>query len=70
MRSVGEVKVNGVRSVVEFGMDDGAQFLLARYPSYAGYDVARTLVLRQQKRYQKERTDPRYTQQKRSEKRG
>lgn len=34
------VERNGIRSVIEFGCGDGTQLSLARYPRYAGIDVA------------------------------
>jgi len=38
------VATRGVQSVVEFGCGDGNQLMLARYPTYAGYDVSETAV--------------------------
>ena len=38
------VATRGVQSVVEFGCGDGNQLMLARYPTYAGYDVSETVV--------------------------
>ena len=38
------VRTAGVRSVLEFGSGDGAQLMLAQYPSYTGVDVSRTIV--------------------------
>ncbi|MFC7671594.1 hypothetical protein ACFQWH_00835 [Mycolicibacterium sp. GCM10028919] len=35
---------NDVMSVIEFGVGDGAQLSLARYPSYTGVDVSETVV--------------------------
>jgi hypothetical protein len=35
---------NGVHSVIEFGVGDGAQLSLARYPNYIGFDVSETVV--------------------------
>jgi hypothetical protein len=35
---------NGIRSVIEFGVGDGAQLRLAEYPSYIGVDVSETVV--------------------------
>jgi len=34
----------GVQSVIEFGCGDANQLMLARYPTYAGYDVSDTAV--------------------------
>lgn len=38
------VKKNGISSIVEFGCGDGEQLRLANYPSYVGFDVAKTAV--------------------------
>jgi SAM-dependent methyltransferase len=38
------VREQGVRSVIEIGCGDGQQLALARYPSYIGLDVSRTVV--------------------------
>jgi hypothetical protein len=38
------VAENGVASVIEFGSGDGAQLMLAEYPSYVGIDVSRTII--------------------------
>jgi hypothetical protein len=38
------VATRGVQSVIEFGCGDGNQLMLARYPTYAGYDVSETAV--------------------------
>jgi SAM-dependent methyltransferase len=35
---------NGIRSVIEFGCGDGAQLMLANYPSYVGVDVSPTSI--------------------------
>lgn len=38
------VATNAIESVIEFGSGDGAQLALARYPSYVGVDVSRTVI--------------------------
>src|SRR5215472_3886586 len=38
------VTTRGVQSVIEFGCGDGNQLMLARYPTYVGYDVSDTAV--------------------------
>ncbi len=38
------VAEKGIQSVVEFGCGDGNQLRLARYPSYAGFDVSATAI--------------------------
>lgn len=38
------VAANRIEDVIEFGCGDGNQLLLARYPSYAGFDVSTTSV--------------------------
>lgn len=38
------VAANDIQSVIEFGSGDGAQLALARYPSYVGVDVSRTVI--------------------------
>jgi len=38
------VATRGVQSIIEFGCGDGNQLMLARYPTYAGYDVSETAV--------------------------
>lgn len=35
---------NAIRSVIEFGVGDGAQLQLAEYPDYVGVDVSKTVV--------------------------
>jgi hypothetical protein len=35
---------NGIESVIEFGCGDGNQLMLARYPTYLGFDVSPTAV--------------------------
>ena len=45
------VHENDVRSVLEFGCGDGNQLTLARYPSYAGFDVSETAVERCRERF-------------------
>lgn len=35
---------NGIHSVIEFGVGDGAQLRLAQYPDYVGVDVSETVV--------------------------
>jgi hypothetical protein len=35
---------NSIRSVIEFGVGDGAQLRLANYPSYIGVDISETVV--------------------------
>jgi hypothetical protein len=39
----------GLRSVIEFGCGDGNQLTLAKYPTYLGFDVSKTSVLKCQK---------------------
>jgi len=38
------VATRGVQSVIELGCGDGNQLMLARYPTYTGYDVSETAV--------------------------
>lgn len=38
------VRRRNIRSVLEFGCGDGAQLMLADYPSYTGIDVSRTIL--------------------------
>jgi len=38
------VAARGVQSVIELGCGDGSQLMLAKYPTYAGYDVSETAV--------------------------
>lgn len=38
------VRENSIRTVIEFGCGDGNQLMLAKYPSYLGYDVSRTAI--------------------------
>jgi predicted O-methyltransferase YrrM len=40
-----------VQSVLEFGSGDGAQLMLADYPSYTGVDVSRTVVEAARKKF-------------------
>ena len=45
------VRTRNVRSVLEFGSGDGAQLLLAEYPSYTGLDVSRTILAEVRKKF-------------------
>src|SRR5205085_12336730 len=38
------VAQHALRSVIEFGCGDGNQLMLARYPTYLGFDVSETAV--------------------------
>jgi cyclopropane fatty-acyl-phospholipid synthase-like methyltransferase len=38
------VERTGIRSIIEFGCGDGAQLMLADYPSYVGVDVSPTSI--------------------------
>ncbi|MCI0334396.1 MAG: class I SAM-dependent methyltransferase [Planctomycetes bacterium] len=38
------VRKHAIHAVIEFGCGDGNQLLLARYPSYRGYDVSRNAI--------------------------
>ena len=40
------VSEHGIHSVIDFGCGDGNQLLLAKYPSYVGFDVSRTAISR------------------------
>src|SRR5258707_1053417 len=38
------VRDRGIKSVIEFGVGDGAQLALAEYPSFVGIDVSPTII--------------------------
>lgn len=46
------VRAANVQSVLEFGSGDGAQLILADYPSYTGIDVSRTILAAAAKKFQ------------------
>jgi hypothetical protein len=45
------VAAKAIKSVIEFGSGDGAQLELAKYPSYIGVDVSRTVVEATRRRF-------------------
>jgi len=50
------VRVEGIRTVIEFGCGDGAQLELARYPEYVGVDVATVPIQRCSVRFAQDST--------------
>jgi predicted O-methyltransferase YrrM len=53
------VRTKGVKSVLEFGSGDGAQLMLAEYPSYVGVDVSRTILAAAREKF-RDRPDMRF----------
>lgn len=43
-----------ISSVIEFGCGDGNQLLLAKYPSYTGYDISDVILARCKKLFEKD----------------
>ena len=47
---------NGISSVIEFGVGDGAQLKLANYPSYIGVDISNTILRKVSKTFASDNT--------------